>query len=177
VLEYFRAHFQAVYKRAMRDDTSGRVLYAHFTAVVDVQQTHAIIADVSDSIFRNTLSSAGMGCVLCASGRAGTDVRAGRRCEKRGFEAWRGVVGSVCGCLFATMSGNARCVCFFLLTPNAHVCMYVSIYSQCNALTCLIANWPDPEHDAAYGPYLALKTATRAMAVLIAMLCSVPVAG
>jgi hypothetical protein len=149
VLEYFRAHFQAVYKRAMRDDTSGRVLYAHFTAVVDVQQTHAIIADVSDSIFRNTLSSAGMGCVLRAKGCAGADACAGRRCEGRELEAWRGGVRSVCGCLFDSMSGNARCVCFFLLTPNAHVCMYVSIYSQCNALTCWIANWLDPEHDAA----------------------------
>lgn len=59
VLEYFKGHFQNVFRRCQHEQ-SLRELYTHFTTAIDVQQTQAIIKDVKDSIFRTLLNQAAM---------------------------------------------------------------------------------------------------------------------
>lgn len=57
VLEYFKGHFQNVFRRT-QPESSTRLIYTHFTAVVDVEQTQQIIGDVQDSIFQSLLGQA-----------------------------------------------------------------------------------------------------------------------
>jgi hypothetical protein len=59
VLEYFKTHFQNVFRRATPPD-SARHMYTHCTAVIDIEQTQAVIHDVRDSIFRASLAQSGM---------------------------------------------------------------------------------------------------------------------
>ncbi|EKM78820.1 hypothetical protein AGABI1DRAFT_114397 [Agaricus bisporus var. burnettii JB137-S8] len=57
VLNYFRAHFLQVHRR---NNENRRVLYTHFTSVVDTKATQRIIGNVRDSIFRGYLQSAAL---------------------------------------------------------------------------------------------------------------------
>ncbi|THH16106.1 hypothetical protein EW146_g4480 [Bondarzewia mesenterica] len=57
VLQYFRSHFLQVHRR---NNEQKRVLYTHFTSVVDTKTTRSIIANVRDSIFRGYLKSAAL---------------------------------------------------------------------------------------------------------------------
>ncbi|THH27770.1 hypothetical protein EUX98_g6413 [Antrodiella citrinella] len=57
VSEYFRAHFIQVQKRK---DSSNRSLYVHFTSMLDVKATQAIITNVGEGIMRQHLSSIGL---------------------------------------------------------------------------------------------------------------------
>ncbi|EIM90839.1 G-alpha-domain-containing protein [Stereum hirsutum FP-91666 SS1] len=57
VMQYFRAHFLQVHRR---NNEQKRVLYTHFTSVVDTKTTRSIIANVRDSIFRGYLKSAAL---------------------------------------------------------------------------------------------------------------------
>ncbi|ESK93967.1 guanine nucleotide-binding protein alpha-4 subunit [Moniliophthora roreri MCA 2997] len=57
VLQYFRAHFLQVHRR---NNENRRVLYTHFTSVVDTKATQRIIGNVRDSIFRGYLQSAAL---------------------------------------------------------------------------------------------------------------------
>ncbi|CAA7269582.1 unnamed protein product [Cyclocybe aegerita] len=57
VVQYFRAHFLQVHRR---NNENRRVLYTHFTSVVDTKATQRIIGNVRDSIFRGYLQSAAL---------------------------------------------------------------------------------------------------------------------
>jgi guanine nucleotide-binding protein subunit alpha len=57
VVQYFRAHFLQVHRR---NNENRRVLYSHFTSVVDTKATQRIIGNVRDSIFRGYLQSAAL---------------------------------------------------------------------------------------------------------------------
>ncbi|KAL0955045.1 hypothetical protein HGRIS_003963 [Hohenbuehelia grisea] len=57
VVQYFRAHFLQVHRR---NNENRRVLYTHFTNVVDTKATQRIIGNVRDSIFRGYLQSAAL---------------------------------------------------------------------------------------------------------------------
>ncbi|KAF7312495.1 Guanine nucleotide-binding protein alpha-4 subunit [Mycena indigotica] len=57
VVQYFRAHFLQVHRR---NNENRRVLYTHFTSVVDTKTTQRIIGNVRDSIFRGYLQSAAL---------------------------------------------------------------------------------------------------------------------
>ncbi|KAF4571609.1 hypothetical protein EYR40_008106 [Pleurotus pulmonarius] len=57
VIQYFRAHFLQVHRR---NNENRRVLYTHFTSVVDTKTTQRIIGNVRDSIFRGYLQSAAL---------------------------------------------------------------------------------------------------------------------
>ncbi|KAF9533893.1 guanine nucleotide-binding protein [Crepidotus variabilis] len=57
VIQYFRAHFLQVHRR---NNENRRVLYTHFTSVVDTKATQRIIGNVRDSIFRGYLQSAAL---------------------------------------------------------------------------------------------------------------------
>ncbi|KAF9004064.1 guanine nucleotide-binding protein [Cyathus striatus] len=57
VVQYFRAHFLQVHRR---NNENRRVLYTHFTSVVDTRATQRIIGNVRDSIFRGYLQSAAL---------------------------------------------------------------------------------------------------------------------
>ncbi|KAI9463248.1 G-alpha-domain-containing protein [Lactarius psammicola] len=57
VVNYFRAHFLQVHRK---NNEKKRVLYSHFTNVVDIKTTRSIIANVRDSIFRDYLKSAAL---------------------------------------------------------------------------------------------------------------------
>ncbi|KAF8223873.1 guanine nucleotide-binding protein [Tricholoma matsutake] len=57
VVQYFRAHFLQVHRR---NNENRRVLYTHFTNVVDTKTTQRIIGNVRDSIFRGYLQSAAL---------------------------------------------------------------------------------------------------------------------
>ncbi|VDB84811.1 unnamed protein product [Peniophora sp. CBMAI 1063] len=57
VVGYFRAHFNQVHRK---NNEKNRVLYSHFTSVVDTKTTRSIIANVRDSIFRDYLKSAAL---------------------------------------------------------------------------------------------------------------------
>jgi len=57
VVAYFRAHFLQVHRR---NNENRRVLYTHFTSVVDTKATQRIIGNVRDSIFRGYLQSAAL---------------------------------------------------------------------------------------------------------------------
>ncbi|EDQ99150.1 guanine nucleotide-binding protein alpha-4 subunit [Laccaria bicolor S238N-H82] len=57
VVQYFRAHFLQVHRR---NNENCRVLYTHFTSVVDTKATQRIIGNVRDSIFRGYLQSAAL---------------------------------------------------------------------------------------------------------------------
>ncbi|KIY43910.1 G-alpha-domain-containing protein [Fistulina hepatica ATCC 64428] len=56
-VQYFRAHFLQVHRR---NNENRRVLYTHFTSVVDTKATQRIIGNVRDSIFRGYLQSAAL---------------------------------------------------------------------------------------------------------------------
>jgi len=55
VSQYFRAHFLQVHRRNTK---SRRVLYSHFTSVIDTQATQTIIVNVADSIMRDYFAEA-----------------------------------------------------------------------------------------------------------------------
>ncbi|CAL1705989.1 unnamed protein product [Somion occarium] len=57
VSEYFRAHFIQVHKRK---DSAHRTLYAHFTSMLDVRMTQAIIVNVGEAIMRTHMASIGL---------------------------------------------------------------------------------------------------------------------
>ncbi|KAF5372768.1 hypothetical protein D9615_010140 [Tricholomella constricta] len=57
VVQYFRAHFLQVHRR---NNENRRVLYTHFTSVVDTKATQRIIGNVRDAIFRGYLQSAAL---------------------------------------------------------------------------------------------------------------------
>ncbi|KAK0223438.1 guanine nucleotide-binding protein [Armillaria fumosa] len=57
VVQYFRAHFLQVHRR---NNENRRVLYTHFTSVVDTKATQRIIGNVRDSIFRGYLQDAAL---------------------------------------------------------------------------------------------------------------------
>ncbi|TFK70330.1 guanine nucleotide-binding protein [Pluteus cervinus] len=57
VVQYFRAHFLQVHRK---NNENRRVLYTHFTSVVDTKTTQRIIGNVRDSIFRGYLQSAAL---------------------------------------------------------------------------------------------------------------------
>ncbi|OBZ71036.1 Guanine nucleotide-binding protein alpha-4 subunit [Grifola frondosa] len=57
VSEYFRAHFIQVHKRK---DVSHRPLYLHFTSMLDIKATQAIIINVGEAIMRLHLSKVGL---------------------------------------------------------------------------------------------------------------------
>jgi len=57
VVQYFRAHFLQVHRK---NNENRRVLYTHFTSVVDTKATQRIIGNVRDSIFRGYLQSAAL---------------------------------------------------------------------------------------------------------------------
>ncbi|KAH6913437.1 guanine nucleotide-binding protein [Coprinopsis sp. MPI-PUGE-AT-0042] len=57
VVQYFRAHFLQVHRK---NNEQRRVLYTHFTSVVDTKTTQRIIGNVRDSIFRGYLQSAAL---------------------------------------------------------------------------------------------------------------------
>ncbi|KAF8653603.1 hypothetical protein AX16_003847 [Volvariella volvacea WC 439] len=57
VIQYFRAHFLQVHRK---NNENRRVLYTHFTSVVDTKATQRIIGNVRDSIFRGYLQSAAL---------------------------------------------------------------------------------------------------------------------
>ncbi|KAJ4477383.1 guanine nucleotide-binding protein [Lentinula aciculospora] len=57
IVQYFRAHFLQVHRR---NNENRRVLYTHFTSVVDTKATQRIIGNVRDSIFRGYLQSAAL---------------------------------------------------------------------------------------------------------------------
>ncbi|KAK7692120.1 hypothetical protein QCA50_003739 [Cerrena zonata] len=57
VSEYFRAHFIQTQKRK---DPTRRSLYVHFTSMLDVKATQAIIVNVGEAIMRSHLSSIGL---------------------------------------------------------------------------------------------------------------------
>lgn len=56
-VQYFRAHFLQVHRK---NNENRRVLYTHFTSVVDTKATQRIIGNVRDSIFRGYLQSAAL---------------------------------------------------------------------------------------------------------------------
>ncbi|EJD42262.1 guanine nucleotide binding protein, alpha subunit [Auricularia subglabra TFB-10046 SS5] len=55
VSQYFRAHFMQVHRR---NTTGRRVLYSHFTSVIDTKATQTIIVNVADSIMRDYFAEA-----------------------------------------------------------------------------------------------------------------------
>ncbi|KZW01907.1 guanine nucleotide binding protein, alpha subunit [Exidia glandulosa HHB12029] len=55
VSQYFRAHFLQVHRRNV---TGRRVLYTHFTSVIDTKATQTIIVNVADSIMRDYFAEA-----------------------------------------------------------------------------------------------------------------------
>jgi len=57
VSEYFRAHFIQTHRRK---DVSNRVLFTHFTSMLDIQATQTIIRSVAESIMRQHMSSVGL---------------------------------------------------------------------------------------------------------------------
>ncbi|KAI0697286.1 G-protein alpha subunit [Cytidiella melzeri] len=57
VSEYFRAHFIQTHRRK---DVSNRVLYTHFTSMLDIKATQAIIINVGEAIMRSHMSSIGL---------------------------------------------------------------------------------------------------------------------
>ncbi|GJE90040.1 G-protein alpha subunit [Phanerochaete sordida] len=57
VSEYFRAHFIQTHRRK---DVSHRVLYTHFTALLDIKATQSIIISVGEAIMRQHLASVGL---------------------------------------------------------------------------------------------------------------------
>ncbi|KAF5340882.1 hypothetical protein D9758_012178 [Tetrapyrgos nigripes] len=57
IVQYFRAHFLQVHRK---NNENRRVLYTHFTSVVDTKATQRIIGNVRDSIFRGYLQSAAL---------------------------------------------------------------------------------------------------------------------
>lgn len=57
VSEYFRAHFIQTHRRK---DVSHRVLYTHFTSMLDIKATQSIIVSVGEAIMRQHLASVGL---------------------------------------------------------------------------------------------------------------------
>lgn len=57
VSEYFRAHFIQVHRR---NDIGRRVLYAHFTSMLDIRATQAIIVNVGEAIIRSHIAKTGL---------------------------------------------------------------------------------------------------------------------
>ncbi|KAI0355795.1 G-protein alpha subunit [Trametes cingulata] len=57
VSEYFRAHFIQVHRRK---DISHRPLYLHFTSMLDIKATQAIIINVGEAIMRQHLTKIGL---------------------------------------------------------------------------------------------------------------------
>lgn len=57
VSEYFRAHFIQTHRRK---DVSQRPLYTHFTSMLDIRATQAIIVNVGESIMRLHMASVGL---------------------------------------------------------------------------------------------------------------------
>ncbi|KAI0369618.1 G-protein alpha subunit [Pilatotrama ljubarskyi] len=57
VSEYFRAHFMQVHRRK---DISHRPLYLHFTSMLDIKATQAIIINVGEAIMRQHLTKIGL---------------------------------------------------------------------------------------------------------------------
>ncbi|KAJ7833991.1 guanine nucleotide binding protein, alpha subunit [Mycena leptocephala] len=55
--EYFRSHFLAAHKKK---DVFQRILYVHFTTMLDVQATQIIIASVGDLIMRKHIAQTGL---------------------------------------------------------------------------------------------------------------------
>ncbi|KAH7097243.1 guanine nucleotide binding protein, alpha subunit [Auriculariales sp. MPI-PUGE-AT-0066] len=55
VSQYFRAHFLQVHRKNV---TGRRVLYSHFTSVIDTKATQTIIVNVADSIMRDYFTEA-----------------------------------------------------------------------------------------------------------------------
>ncbi|KAG6375574.1 guanine nucleotide binding protein, alpha subunit [Boletus reticuloceps] len=57
VSEYFRAHFVQVHRR---NDIGRRALYAHFTSMLDIRATQAIIVNVGEAIIRSHIARTGL---------------------------------------------------------------------------------------------------------------------
>ncbi|KAG9316821.1 G-protein alpha subunit-domain-containing protein [Chiua virens] len=57
VSEYFRAHFIQVHRR---NDIGRRALYAHFTSMLDIRATQAIIVNVGEAIIRSHIARTGL---------------------------------------------------------------------------------------------------------------------
>lgn len=57
VSDYFRAHFIQVHRR---NDIGRRVLYAHFTSMLDIRATQAIIVNVGEAIIRSHIAKTGL---------------------------------------------------------------------------------------------------------------------
>jgi len=57
VSEYFRAHFIQVHQRK---DNWQRVLYAHFTSMIDIEATQKIIGNVGEAVIRSHMAKTGL---------------------------------------------------------------------------------------------------------------------
>ncbi|KAG8214129.1 guanine nucleotide binding protein, alpha subunit [Butyriboletus roseoflavus] len=57
VSEYFRAHFIQVHRR---NDIGRRALYAHFSSMLDIRATQAIIVNVGEAIIRSHIARTGL---------------------------------------------------------------------------------------------------------------------
>lgn len=56
--EYFRNHFIAAHRR--KDASPGRMLFVHFTSMLDIKATHRIIANVGDVILTKHIEHVGI---------------------------------------------------------------------------------------------------------------------